>query len=238
MLLLKRPIKIPWKEHRKEFIISGFLLAAHWSTYFYSLHISNVSIAIISLFTYPILTTLIEPLFFKARIEAINLFTSAIVLLGVIILVPEFSLKNNYTLGLIVGLLSAVLYSLRNLVSKKLVSRYPGDITLIMQLVFAAIFLSPALFAHSFEIDLKTLLLLLALGVFTTTIGHTLFLVALKHLTASSASVMASLQPVYAIVLAVLIIDEKLENNVILGGLLILTAVVIQNLNIKLIQQE
>lgn len=211
-------------------MISGLLLALHWGTYFYALQISNVSIAIISLFTYPILTTLIEPMFFQTKIERINLFTSVLVLVGIVILVPEFNLANDYTMGIVIGLLSALLYAMRNLVSKKLVVKYPGDHTLIIQLFFAAIFLSPSLLLYSFQIDLRTLLLLIVLSLITTAVGHTFFLMALKHLTTSSASILASLQPVYAILLAVIVIDEHLEMNVIIGGVLILMAVTIQNL--------
>ena len=157
-------------------------------------------------------------------------------------MVPEFSLENNYTLGLVVGLFSALLYAMRNLVSKKLVTKYPGDSTLIIQLLFAAVILSPSLFVYTFQIDLNTLLLLLALSLITTTLGHTLFLMALKYLTTSSASILASLQPVYAIFLAVILINEQLEVNVIIGGILILLAVVIQNIrpniNLKLSRND
>ncbi len=230
ILTIKGSMNFTWRRDQKSFIISGILLALHWSTYFYALQISNVSIAIISLFTYPIITTLIEPLFFQTRVEKINLLTSMLVLVGIVILVPEFSLRNDYTLGIVVGLLSALLYALRNLVSKKLVTTYSGDQTLVIQLFFAAILLSPSLFIYSYEIDLETIALLLVLGLITTAFGHTLFLMALRHLTTSSASVLASLQPVYAILLAVILIGEQLQMNVILGGILILLAVIIQNL--------
>ena len=83
---------------------------------------------------------------------------------------------------------------------------------------------------HSARCRKKTFLLLLILSLITTAFGHTLFLMALKHLTTSSASILASLQPVYAILLAVILIDEQLQVNVIIGGVLILTAVIFQNL--------
>ena len=230
IVLIKGRLHIDWRRNKKEFVWSGFFLAAHWGTYFYALQISNVSIAIIALFTYPIITTLIEPIFYNIRLEKINVFTSCLVLIGVIILVPEFNLTNDYTLGLLVGLLSALLYALRNLVSKKLVNQYPGDHTLVVQLVIAGAVLSPSLIYYSFELSWTTLGLLLILSLFTTSLGHTLFLMALKHLTTSSASILASLQPVYAILLAVVLINEELRFDVVVGGLLILSALIIQNL--------
>jgi len=230
VLIMKRSLRIRWRKHQREFAISGFFLAVHWGTYFYALQLSNVSIAIISLFTYPIITTLLEPIFFKTRLENINFITSIMVLVGVVVLVPEFKLENQYTLGLVVGLFSALLYAVRNLVSKKLVATYSGDTTLVIQLLFSAVFLSPSLLLYSFEIDMNTFILLVILSFVTTTMGHTLFLLALKHLTTSSASILASLQPVYAILLAIFIIDEQVQTNIILGGFLIFMAVIIQNI--------
>ena len=68
------------------------------------------------------------------------------------------------------------------------------------------------------------------LSILVTVLGHLSLLLAFKNLTTSTASILTSIQPLYAILLAVLIIDEVLEMNVIVGGALIVTAVIMQNL--------
>ncbi len=228
--LVRKPFSWRLKRGRRSFILSGLFLALHWATYFYSLQLSNVSIAIISLFTYPIITTLIEPFFGRASVSGVNVVNSVLVIIGVFILVPESDFNNQYTYGILVGILSATFYALRNIFSKKLVQRRTSEEVMVIQLTVAAIVLSPSLFYYSYDLDLKTWGLLVVLGLITTAIGHTLFVSALKYLTASTASILASLQPVYAIILAVIIIGEAVGINVVLGGILILSAVLIQSL--------
>ncbi|MEQ9426693.1 MAG: DMT family transporter [Cyclobacteriaceae bacterium] len=142
---------------------------------------------------------------------------------------PEFSFQNSYTIGLLVGLASAVFYSLRNIYSRKIIQKHPGDVIMIYQLIISSVLLSPLYFLLDFEITMSDFKYLLVLGLFTTVIGHTLFLYSLKKLSASTAGILFSLQPVYAIILAIIVIDEIITSNVILGGGLILLAVVFQS---------
>ncbi len=60
------------------------------------------------------------------------------------------------------------------------------------------------------------------LGVFCTALAHTLYIQGMKHLSASSASVIALLEPVYGILLAILLFKETMSWNYVLGGALIL----------------
>ena len=62
-------LKIVSKKDIGTIALSGFFLGAHWITYFYSLQLSNVAIALLSLFTYPILTVFLEPLFYKTKLN-------------------------------------------------------------------------------------------------------------------------------------------------------------------------
>ena len=71
------------------FLISGVFMAAHWVTYFYALKLSNVALGVLSLYTFPILTALLEPLFLKVKFNPIYLFLGLMVLLGLPVLLPE-----------------------------------------------------------------------------------------------------------------------------------------------------
>ncbi|MDA0195427.1 MAG: DMT family transporter [Bacteroidetes bacterium] len=229
-LALGRSLNVDFKRHYKTMLVCGFFLALHWSTYFYALQISNVSITIMSVFTYSIMTTLLEPLFFGGRMERFNLFNSVVVVIGLIILVPDFNLENRHTMGIIVGLFSGLCYAIRNITSKKLVEHMPGEIALISQLVISSILLMPAIFYFDFNISQDQWIYIGILSVLVTVLGHLALIFAFKNLSTSSASILTSIQPVYAILLAVVIVDEVLETNVIIGGGLILIAVVLQNL--------
>ena len=87
-------------------IVSSLFMAAHWVTYFYSLKLSNVALGMLSLFTFPVITALLEPVFLKTKLNPIHIFLGIIVLTGIYILAPEFSLESSDVKGILFGLLS------------------------------------------------------------------------------------------------------------------------------------
>ncbi|MGK7393343.1 MAG: DMT family transporter [Candidatus Cyclobacteriaceae bacterium M3_2C_046] len=213
-------------KHTSFFIISGLFLAAHWVIYFIALKVSTVAIAFISVFTFPIITTLLEPVFFKAKLSWIDLFSSVLVLIGITLLIPELDFSNRLTLGVFLGVVSALFYALRNLLNKKYIHIYSGSLIMKNQLLVSSVILIPAMFFYTFSFSFRDVSYLLILGLVTTAVGHTLFVRSLKHFTASTASVISSLQPIYGIILAVIVLNEQLPFNVIAGGTLIITTVI------------
>ena len=73
-------------------IISSLFMAAHWISYFYALKLSNVALGMLSLFTFPVITALLEPFFLKTKFNPIYLILGTIILIGIYILAPEFNL--------------------------------------------------------------------------------------------------------------------------------------------------
>ena len=214
----------------KTVYLSGLLLGAHWITYFYSLQLSNVAIAMLSLFTYPVITTFLEPLFFKSKLNALHVLLGFIVLIGIYFLTPEISLENNFTKGILLGLLSATCYSLRNLLLKRKVSQYDGSMLMFYQLVALSIALLPTLFFFEINPTPNELNAILALAFLTTAIGHTLFVRSFKNFTIGSASIMSSIQPIYGILLAVIFLNEIPVLNTVIGGALILATVLAESI--------
>lgn len=88
----------------------GVIVSLHWVTYFASMQLSSVAIGMIAFFTYPVMTVLIEPLFTKTQLKRADLLSGLVVLIGVGLLIPEATLGNDVTLGIAVGVLSAMFY--------------------------------------------------------------------------------------------------------------------------------
>ena len=89
-------LKVNVKKDGPSIVVGGLLLGAHWITYFYALQLSNVAIGVISMFTFPIITTLLEPLLLKTKFQSIHLLLAIMVFIGIYLLVPEFDLNNKY----------------------------------------------------------------------------------------------------------------------------------------------
>jgi len=205
-------------------------MGGHWITYFYSLQLSNVALAMLSLFTFPVITALLEPLFIKVKFNPVHIFLGFIVLVGIYILVPDFDLNGSQTKGVLLGLLSALFYSLRLLLLKQHVDKYNGSMLMFYQIIILSVVLVPVLFTMETS-GIKTQFpFVLLLALLTTAIGHTLFLQSLKYFTASTASIISSIQPIFGIILAYFFLNEIPTWNTFWGGFLILSTVVIESI--------
>jgi len=224
-------LKVERKKDWATIIVSGLFFGAHWITYFYALQLSNVAIGMLSLFTYPIITALLEPLFFKTKLNPKHVILGVVVLIGIYFLSPEFNLENNHTKGVLFGLISAVFYAVRNILMKKKVANYHGSMLMFYQMVIITLVLWPVLFFFEAKPTTNDWQALLVLALVTTSIGHTLFVMSFKNFSISTASIMSSIQPIYGILFGMLLLNEIPSGNTLIGGFLILTTVVIESVN-------
>ena len=221
--------KINWKNHTNAVWWSGFLMAVHWITYFFALQWSNVAIGMLSLFTYPIMTVFLEPFFIPVKLQKMHLILGGLIILGIYFLVPAFDLKNSGTQGLLIGLLSALAYALRNLILKKHNAMGNGSIQMIYQLGVVVVLLAPVLWLYPDADILSQWPYLFILGAITTALGHTLFLSSFSYFNISTASIMSSIQPLFGVLLGVLFLNEIPTLKSVIGGVLILTTVLIES---------
>jgi len=226
----KIDLKIKSKKDFYSFIISGFFMASHWVTYFMALKLSNVALGMLSMYTFPVITAFLEPFFSKQKMNPIHVFLAILVIIGMYILVPNFSLENNYLKGILFGVLSAFFYALRNLTIKQHVKDYNPSMLMYYQMVVIAILLIPTLFFSDFSNLQSQIPLLLLVALLTTSIGHTMMVNALKHFSASTASIISSVQPIFGIIIAYLFVNEIPSFNTFIGGSLILSTVIIESI--------
>lgn len=218
------------KRHILPVILSGFLMGLHWLTYFWALKLSNVAIGMISLFTYPILTAFLEPLLLKTKLQKAHLWLGLLVLVGIYFLVPDFNLENDYTLAVAIGIFSALVYALRNILLKTKVSEYHGSMLMTYQMVVVGLLLFPFVFLVEFPVILSQWQGILALAVLTTAIGHTLFLNSFKHFSITTVSILSSVQPIFGITIGALFLKEFPNTQTLIGGTLILGSVLIESI--------
>lgn len=224
--------KIPAKD-RKTILLGGVLLGAHWMTFFYALKLSNVAIGMLSLYTFPAITALLEPLLTKNKFQNMHLLLGGLILVGVYLLIPDFDFSSSYFKAICFGVLSAVFYSVRNILLKPKVKQYNQSVLMFNQLGAISICLIPTLWLIKGVNLYEFLPYIGLLAILTTAIGHTLFVYSLKHFSTTSASLMSSLQPVYGIILAMIFLNEYPSLTTIVGGLVIISTVVVESLRVK-----
>lgn len=219
---------------KRDYLIAlglGLIMAAHWVSYFAAMQYSSVSVGMIALFTFPVITVLLEPFFEKIKLVWQDLASACVVLLGIFLIVPDVSLDNDVTLGISVGIFSALLYAIRNLCHRKYFSHYSGSHAMTYQTL--VIFMCLLLFTSDelVQSESMTYLWLAVLGIFLTAIPHALIASSLKHLRVKTFSLVACMQPFYGVILAILVLDESPGWQTILGGLLVISAAIYETIN-------
>jgi len=221
-------LKIYSKADLAKIVLGGILFGAHWVTYFYALQLSTVAIGMLSIYTYPVLTSFLEPFILKTKFRMYHFGLGVLVLIGIYFLVPDFSFDNRYTQAVGFGVFSALCYSLRNILMKPKIEKYNGFSLMFYQVFIISILLLPFLFVHGTPGLTENWVPLITLALFTTCVGHTLFLMSFRHFSITTASIMSSMQPVFGIIIAIIFLKEYPSLITLVGGALILSAVIIE----------
>ncbi len=224
-LLWKKQIHLP-AGYLPWMLVSGSLLGLHWWLFFLSIQKSSVSIGVLMLFTFPLLSALIEPLTHKVPISLRQVLGGAGIVAGVYFLVPDFSLNNSVTAGILIGLLGALAYALRNIVTKNHLSDIGTMTTLFYQLVFAFFVLCTTL-----AITLEPFVLptakqfsqIFMLSVLFTIGGHGLMTHCLKLFSASTVGIVGSLQVAFSTILAFILLSEVPTKQFYYGAIIIVS---------------
>jgi drug/metabolite transporter (DMT)-like permease len=207
----------------------GALLALHWTAFFQAIVVSNVAIGLLAFSTFPLFTVALEPLLLRRRPNALQFGAALLTLPGVALLTPTLDLRNGATQGVLWGLLAGATFALLSVVNRGLTRRYSSLTISLYQDGVAAVVLLPtlALTPTAGLFTWRALGLLLALGLGCTALAHTLFIAGLRSVTAQLASLIGALEPVWGVLFAYLLLGEAPTLRTLLGGALILSAVVI-----------
>ncbi len=211
----------------------GCIIALHWITFYGAIKLANASVALICFASTSLLTSLIEPVLLKKRFDWLDVGLGALVIPGMLLIIGVVDTK--YHSGIAVGMLSALLAAIFSTLNKRYVSQVqPVDMSAI-QMASAFAFLSigyPLL--KKFDMGAPAfwpiasdwpILAVFVLG--CTVLAYLLNTRSLRQLSAFSANLAISLEPVYGIILAAIILKqyEVLRPEFYLGSLLLFAAV-------------
>lgn len=230
ILILKKSLRLK-SQHYFHLIIMGIVLAIHWSTFFKSIQMSTVAIGLLTFSTFPIFITFIEPYFFKEKIKLSDIISAIITFTGILLVIPKFEIGSM--IGVLWGILSGFTYAILSILNKKYVMEYSSITIAFYEQIIATIILFPFFFIQKPIFSNRDIVLLLILGVIFTGISHLLFINGLKNIKAHTAGIISSLEPVYGIFFATLLLKEIPSIREILGGILIFSTVMYTTIKIK-----
>jgi len=224
VLLRKRAVRLKnWKETIGVYGV-GICLGLHWMSFFHAMQVSTVAIGMLSLFTYPVITVFLEPLFSKKKIKFSDVIAAVFVFIGILIIVGDnLNQFDSATMqGVFWGVLSAFLFSIRNILQKYNHSTVPSDGLMLHQVLAVSIMLLFFVDVDALtSLDYNSWLLVALLGAVSTAAAHTLLSYSLKYLAAKSIAMISCLQPLVAAIFAWWLLGEEPTMGVMLGGFII-----------------
>ena len=221
------------RRHAALLVVLGALLAGHWAAFFRSIQVSSVAVGLLSCYSFPAFTVLLEPLLSREKLDKRNLLMAALCLVGVFLIVPRLDLGDEVYQGVLWGLLAGVTFAVLTLFNRRLAQEHSSLGIAFLEDFFATLFLLPCLMIIPARPSSRDLALLAVLGVACTAVSHTLFIQGMKHIRAQTASIISSLEPVYGILLALILLGEVPAIRTLAGGTVILTTVLFVTLKEK-----
>lgn len=230
-LVKKSSLKLRCKKDYSVALAAGVVLAIHWTTFFQSIQTASVAIGTITFSAFPLFLTFLEPLVFREPLRPRNVVTALVLLAGVGITIPDFSLENQVTVGILWGLVCALSYAVLSLANRYLAGRYPAQTVCLYEQGTAAVVLLPALLFSRTTWSLPNFAGIAAIGLICTAIAHSLYVAAQRHVKAQTAGIISGMETVYGILFALLFLGEIPGPRELIGGAVILGVAVFSSLS-------
>ena len=232
-LVKKDSLRLASKKDVFFIILTGAVMAAHWTTFFQSIQVSTVAIGTITFSTFPLFLTFIEPVLFHEKIRRQSIISAVLLFIGVLITIPEFSMANNTTIGIIWGMICSLTYAVLTLANRYFSARYAARTICLYEQGSAALVLLPALFLVDTTWRVQDFAGVAFVGFVCTAFAHSLYVAAQKSVKAQTAGIVSGMETVYGIVYALLFLGEIPSVRELIGGAVILSVAMYSSLKAK-----
>ena len=222
LLINKKWIPLNRKNLGNLFLI-GLIFSMHWITYFYSIKISTASIGILGASTYGIHLIFLGWIFLNTKPSWRDGLAIFMALAGTYIIIPELTLSNEITAGLLLSILSGLLFALLPILHQKN-KHLPNGMRSLGQYVFALpLFL---LFVNQFQFSWEPadIYSLLYLGIFGTFLAHSFWINVTTKLPTTFTSLIFYVVIPFTMFLSYIWLDENMGSDKLIGALLIILA--------------
>jgi drug/metabolite transporter (DMT)-like permease len=236
-LLHQRSNEVVLKDKVRLMLI-GVLIAIHWVCFYGSIKLANVSVALVCISCVGLFTAILEPFMFKTKFIWNELLIGLLSLIGILFI---FQFDIQFRTGILVGLVSSLFASIFTILNKRLTTQYTTQTIQTFEMLGGLGFLTIVLlgiknYQHS-NFILPTpsdWFWLIILSLICTVLANYLMLSALKKISAFTLNVTLNLEPVYGIIIAIILFQEHKQMGMgfYIGMSLIAISVLLQMLRV------
>jgi drug/metabolite transporter (DMT)-like permease len=218
-----------------KFAFVGLLIALHWLAFFSAIKVSNVSITLAMMSTGAFFASFLEPIFFKRKIIGYEVIFGLIVIIGLYII---FKVESEYLSGILLALLASFLGALFSIFNGMMVKSHNATVISFYELLFGVVFITIyILFTDGFNNTFFKLsgsdwTYLIILASICTAYAFIASVHVMKWISPYTVMLTTNMEPVYGILLALLILGEKeyMSPTFYLGAIIILITVVLNGI--------
>lgn len=224
-----------------KYFVVGLVVALHWVTFFQSIKVSNVSIALACLSSTTLFVAFLEPLIYKRKIVLYEVILGLCVIIGLSLI---FSFETQYKQGIILALISAFLAATFGTLNGVLVRNDRPRVISFYEMLGGVLGITVYfLVTNQWQVftsipAIKDMGYLLILGLVCTAFAFVASVEVLKVLSPYTVTISINMEPIYAIILALLFFgdEEKMTSGFYAGAALIL-GTIFTNAYLKRIQR-
>lgn len=230
IVFAKKPFSIESiKANIINLLISGALLGFNWILLFESYKYTTVAKATLCYYMAPVMVILISPFVFKEKITLKKGICIIVSLIGMLLVSGVFEEKTgnkNETVGILLSLLSAVIYTVIIVLNKKLKSIGAFERTVMQLFVCGAVMLIYSSFTGDIlkpEFTALGIILMAVVCIVHTGIAYLIYFGTMEKLNAQSIAILSYIDPVVAVVLSSFI-EKPMTGYGVIGAVLIIVA--------------
>ncbi|NHM07237.1 DMT family transporter [Flavobacterium sp. CYK-4] len=227
--------KIPLRLPRKvllQLLVAGIVIALHWFTFFRAIKVSNVSVTLACLSTGAFFTSFIEPIWLRTKIVWYEVFFGLIVIGGLCLI---FRVESHYLEGILLALSSAFLSATFAVINSRFAKTYNPTTISFYELIGGVLFftlllaMTQSFDAKFFQVSANDWFYLAILSSFCTAYAFIASVKVMKFLSPYTVMLTINLEPIYGIILAVIVFGEKekMSTQFYIGAVIILVTVIL-----------
>ncbi|WP_339700919.1 DMT family transporter [uncultured Marixanthomonas sp.] len=230
VLLKKEKLRFSVKTLSR-FFLAGFIIALHWLCFFGAIKESNVSVTLAIMSTGAFFASLLEPLFYRRKIIGYEVFFGIIVISGLYLI---FNVETDYIWGIGLALASSFLGAVFTIINGALVVKHKASVISLYELFFGGLCITAYLAfqgkitSELFQLSTNDWLLLLLLASVCTAYAFLASVHVMKWISPYTVMLTVNLEPVYGIILALLILgdSEHMKTEFYYGAVIIIVTVI------------
>lgn len=220
--------------------VSGVAMGANWILLFEAYNYTTVAVATLCYYMQPTMLMLLAPLLFREKLTLKKGICALVSFLGMVLVsgvLDGATAESKNLIGILLGLGAAVLYTTVIILNKKNpVDNAEGKT--VVQLFSSTIVMIPYLLltekTGTYTFSWSVLILVLVVGIVHTGVAYAMYFGSLQRLPAQTTAVLSYIDPVVAVALAGIILQQPMSVGEIIGAILILGAALVSEIRRKL----